>query len=932
MAAEVGSVYIRVKAITDKVAPDIQKAFSSINAGAVAAAGEKVANDFSKALDTKVTSGASNAFMRAGKALSDFGGEAGSARNKFYDLTATSYIAGTAITTVLGAVSSLIGGFASLAGAIGGALPAMAGAIGAFVDLRVGIAVADLALQGIMQAVQKSISQQQSYAMTLAQSAKQTRDLAFAHEDAIHSVNRANLNFEKARVNLLRTQDLPASSFARRQALQEFSDAELALREAKQKVKDTKAEMNDPRIFKKTADPFAGLTDSQREFAKYLVSIQGDLKSLTEAAASGFLPILKTNIQELNTKLFPVLRAGLHEIGLGLGEATTNIKKAILDPSNLKELSLVMSDIAKNMPAIGTIIGNIYGTFLTILHASNPLIVKFLDFLKTKTTSFTEWLKAKEASGELQAFFDRADTIMGDLYKIFENTIGYFGGLIKANFGPGSGGDTMIQWLKKVTGGWAELGNTREGMKQLREYSAATSLNATHILDSFGALVGVFLQLGKNQNIGLTFDNLAKGAPAIGKIGEKLINAGPALGKFIADLTIFINKLTDTSAIVNFFNVLDGLVQTFSKLFDIPAVKVFFDILGQIHGVMTALVVGSTALGFAMKIVGENIRAISTEWKFFSGIFSKMGGGAGALLTNPWVIAIAAIVVAMKLLYDNSKEFRDFVDTAFKQVGQIFADAWKTITDAFKPVISAWNELMDTMGIGKNTGGDDFLVIAFKAIIKVIQDLIVVLVPLASFLAGIFATALKGVIEIFSGAFKIINGVIDLFKALWKAIKTGNWDEFSKAGLKAFNTIKQGAGQILAGVVNIFIDAINNVIQTANDIGKNIKTITGGIINPGTVPKIPRWTPKFAQGGTVMPSPGGSLVNVAEAGKPERIEPLDANGLSNRDKAMIDFLTKGSGGARPVQLNVYPSAGMDEQELAAIVSRTLAFELRKGGI
>ena len=83
-----------------------------------------------------------------------------------------------------------------------------------------------------------------------------------------------------------------------------------------------------------------------------------------------------------------------------------------------------------------------------------------------------------------------------------------------------------------------------------------------------------------------------------------------------------------------------------------------------------------------------------------------------------------------------------------------------------------------------------------------------------------------------------------------------------------------------------------------------------------------------------MPSAGGSLVNVAEAGRPERIEPLDANGLSARDKAMIDMMSKGSAGngATPITMNIYPSAGMDEKDLAAVVSRQLAFELRKGGI
>jgi hypothetical protein len=67
------------------------------------------------------------------------------------------------------------------------------------------------------------------------------------------------------------------------------------------------------------------------------------------------------------------------------------------------------------------------------------------------------------------------------------------------------------------------------------------------------------------------------------------------------------------------------------------------------------------------------------------------------------------------------------------------------------------------------------------------------------------------------------------------------------------------------------------------------------------------------------------MVTVAEAGRPERIEPLDPNGLSKRDMALIQQLS--GGGAT---INVYPSAGMDERELSELVSRRIAFEVRKG--
>jgi hypothetical protein len=87
--------------------------------------------------------------------------------------------------------------------------------------------------------------------------------------------------------------------------------------------------------------------------------------------------------------------------------------------------------------------------------------------------------------------------------------------------------------------------------------------------------------------------------------------------------------------------------------------------------------------------------------------------------------------------------------------------------------------------------------------------------------------------------------------------------------------------------------------------------------------------PSLAEGGVIMPSPGGTIARIAEAGRPERVEPLDPDGLSVRDRAIIKELS--SGGKGPT-INVYPSAGMDERELAEMVSRKIAFQIRRGNI
>jgi hypothetical protein len=86
----------------------------------------------------------------------------------------------------------------------------------------------------------------------------------------------------------------------------------------------------------------------------------------------------------------------------------------------------------------------------------------------------------------------------------------------------------------------------------------------------------------------------------------------------------------------------------------------------------------------------------------------------------------------------------------------------------------------------------------------------------------------------------------------------------------------------------------------------------------------------MAKGGTVYPSTGGSIVNVAEAGKPERVEPLDPNGLSDRDKAMIEHLAGGGRGNTVINVTQLPNE--DGEQLARRVSQLISSDMRMGAL
>lgn len=88
---------------------------------------------------------------------------------------------------------------------------------------------------------------------------------------------------------------------------------------------------------------------------------------------------------------------------------------------------------------------------------------------------------------------------------------------------------------------------------------------------------------------------------------------------------------------------------------------------------------------------------------------------------------------------------------------------------------------------------------------------------------------------------------------------------------------------------------------------------------------------KMARGGIVPATPGGMLALIGEAGRSERVTPLDNQGRSATEVEMLNVLkqmaAQRSGGGDT--FNVFPAPGMNERELAGRVSRQVAIQHRR---
>ena len=156
-------------------------------------------------------------------------------------------------------------------------------------------------------------------------------------------------------------------------------------------------------------------------------------------------------------------------------------------------------------------------------------------------------------------------------------------------------------------------------------------------------------------------------------------------------------------------------------------------------------------------------------------------------------------------------------------------------------------------------------------LVELLEALMPVILPLVQILTDLLVPIIKIVVQVFKFLLGAIKPIITATGTLVKGMK----EQFAGFGT-FFKGIINGWLSLVQSFINFFIAGINGLIKTANVglgflgdlIGKKLTISYLGKVN----------IPKLANGGIVSPSPGGSIVNVAEAGEAEAIIPLSKLG------------------------------------------------------
>ena len=369
------------------------------------------------------------------------------------------------------------------------------------------------------------------------------------------------------------------------------------------------------------------------------------------------------------------------------------------------------------------------------------------------------------------------------------------------------------------------------------------------------------------------------------RVFDVFITIGASLVPVLLDLVDAFAPLIDEIAphLEAFFTALAPLIAAagdFILTKFIPGAKALFNIVKDNADILAVFV---AVLGGA--VIGLNLVTIATSaLRVATAAYAVVQGILNAVLAiNPLylvALAVAALVAGIVYLATRTTFFQDTWQAMTKGV----TDAWQSFSRMFEAIVNAIGRFFGHL-VRNLTQAWDTATTDIKRV------------------AEWLGNAVSGVWKGISGAFTaILNGM--------------------SAGIRSF---VNGGISMFEGFVNSIIRGMNGMIRALNTIGFRLPDWVPGIggnsfgFNLPTIGELR--IPRLADGGIVMPQPGGVLANIAEAGRPEVVIPLDR----------MDEM----GGKRVVNYNINVNAGMgtDGNRVGElIVNEILRFERSSGRV
>lgn len=372
-------------------------------------------------------------------------------------------------------------------------------------------------------------------------------------------------------------------------------------------------------------------------------------------------------------------------------------------------------------------------------------------------------------------------------------------------------GQTLREAIANIP--WKEVWNSivnvaKESLKGLEEFlQGLFNVDSGPIKAVEGAIVGIGVALVVYDVVNRVKD-LVTGLGQFAGISTNLDNAKNALESF--------GKTLDGIAVDKFLSKAgSGSKNPFftGSLVNVDTKQLTF--LNMIKGSISSI--GSAAMNslpFMAKLFGEG------------GIIGGGSLAAGGAVIAAIVVAVGALVVAFKELWENSEGFRDTVNKLVEGIQGTFL----TVFEALKQVLESVGGVLSNLYNKVLKPLFDLLVEIAKPIIEHIMSVLEVLwnnviSPLVDFILAIVVPAIQRICDKFNFLIDVVKVVIDTLMWLWKNVLGPVVDFILDIVIEAIKTW----GAIFESVVRTVTKIIEGISITIDNVWKAVKDIVSKV-------------------------------------------------------------------------------------------------------
>lgn len=251
------------------------------------------------------------------------------------------------------------------------------------------------------------------------------------------------------------------------------------------------------------------------------------------------------------------------------------------------------------------------------------------------------------------------------------------------------------------------------------------------------------------------------------------------------------------------------------------------------------------AIGPVLSTVGTIISVVPQIGAAFSAVGKAGTAALGLIAAHPVIAAIAAIIAAVVLLWNNCEEFRDAVTAVwdavcaafqvavgvaggvaesigafFSELGATLAGVWDGICNVVQVAVMLLAEILnlaiETLLIPWN-----FVWENFGGVITAAWDLI----------CGAVGTYIQYVSDVISAALEVIQGVWDTVWGAVSSTASSVWGAITSAIGAAIDAISSTISAVLSAIQAVWDSIWGAVSTTASNVWNGISSTISGIVN-----------------------------------------------------------------------------------------------------